>query len=231
MGFGGVLAALPFAVWLFLAIEELPLAAEESVDPKRDMPKGLIFGMFTLIVSALMIMLLNASIGSPEQGKSARLVLARDLGRAAARRLPRHLSRAVREAAVAVRGDRPDRELPHDHLRVRPADLLAVARRLLPGDPVGDARLAQDTAPGAVHRHRDGSRHHHGGVVCARRRERRRDDRRDAAQHGGVRRDDLVRVPGHVVHSAAAEHAQHRAAVSQPARHSGRERRLSSSPW
>jgi ethanolamine permease len=69
MGWKGVLAALPFAVWLFLAIEELPLAAEESVDPKRDMPKGLIFGMFTLIVSALMIMLLNASIGSPEQGR------------------------------------------------------------------------------------------------------------------------------------------------------------------
>ncbi|HEY7638452.1 MAG TPA: amino acid permease [Steroidobacteraceae bacterium] len=69
MGFGGVLAALPFAVWLFLAIEELPLAAEESVDPKRDMPKGLMFGMFTLIVSALLIMLLNASIGSPETGK------------------------------------------------------------------------------------------------------------------------------------------------------------------
>jgi ethanolamine permease len=60
---------LPFAVWLFLAIEELPLAAEESVDPKRDMPKGLIFGMFTLIISATMIMLLNASIGAPEQGR------------------------------------------------------------------------------------------------------------------------------------------------------------------
>lgn len=68
-GWSGVLAALPFAVWLFLAIEELPLAAEESVDPRQDMPKGLIFGMFTLIVSALMIMLLNASIGSPEAGK------------------------------------------------------------------------------------------------------------------------------------------------------------------
>jgi ethanolamine permease len=68
-GWTGVLAALPFAVWLFLAIEELPLAAEEAVDPKRDMPKGLIFGMFTLMVSALMIMLLNASIGSPEQGR------------------------------------------------------------------------------------------------------------------------------------------------------------------
>jgi ethanolamine permease len=68
-GWVGVLAAMPFAVWLFLAIEELPLAAEESVDPKRDMPKGLIFGMFTLIFSALMIMFLNASIGAPETGK------------------------------------------------------------------------------------------------------------------------------------------------------------------
>ncbi len=68
-GWHGVLAALPFAVWLFLAIEELPLAAEESVDPKKDMPKGLIFGMFTLIFSALMIMLLNASIGSADEGK------------------------------------------------------------------------------------------------------------------------------------------------------------------
>ena len=29
LGTHGILAALPFAVWLFLAIEELPLAAEE----------------------------------------------------------------------------------------------------------------------------------------------------------------------------------------------------------
>jgi ethanolamine permease len=69
LGWKGVLAALPFAVWLFLAIEELPLAAEESVDPKKDMPKGLIFGLFTLMVSAMLIMLLNASIGSPDPDK------------------------------------------------------------------------------------------------------------------------------------------------------------------
>jgi len=66
-GWSGVLAALPFAVWLFLAIEQLPLAAEESVNPQKDMPKGLIFGMFTLVFSALTIMFLNASIGDPEQ--------------------------------------------------------------------------------------------------------------------------------------------------------------------
>lgn len=69
LGWQGVLAALPFAVWLFLAIEELPLAAEESVDPKQDMPKGLIFGLFTLMGSAMLIMLLNASIGSADPDK------------------------------------------------------------------------------------------------------------------------------------------------------------------
>jgi ethanolamine permease len=61
-GFTGVLATLPFAVWLFLAIEQLPLAAEESVDPKRDMPKGILLGMATLVVSAFMIVLLNPSV-------------------------------------------------------------------------------------------------------------------------------------------------------------------------
>jgi len=61
-GFMGVLAAMPFAVWLFLAIEQLPLAAEESVDPKRDMPRGIIAGIFTLIFSAFMILWLNSSV-------------------------------------------------------------------------------------------------------------------------------------------------------------------------
>ena len=61
-GLYGVLAALPFAVWLFLAIEQLPLAAEESVDPKRDMPKGIMLGMFTLILSAFCVLYLNPSV-------------------------------------------------------------------------------------------------------------------------------------------------------------------------
>lgn len=62
MGITGVLAAMPFAVWLFLAIEQLPLAAEESVDPKRDMPRGILAGIFTLIFSAFMVLWLNPSI-------------------------------------------------------------------------------------------------------------------------------------------------------------------------
>ncbi len=68
-GVGGILAALPFAVWLFLAIEQLPLAAEESTDPKKDMPKGLIYGMSTLMASAILITFLNSAIGSTAEGK------------------------------------------------------------------------------------------------------------------------------------------------------------------
>jgi ethanolamine permease len=61
-GWHGVLMQLPFAVWLFLAIEQLPLAAEESHAPQRDLPKGILLGMGTLIVSALMVLWLNSSI-------------------------------------------------------------------------------------------------------------------------------------------------------------------------
>ena len=77
-GFSGVLATLPFAVWLFLAIEQVPLAAEELVDPKRDLPRGIILGMLTLIVSAFMIVLINPSIagvGSFKLGTSLEPVL------------------------------------------------------------------------------------------------------------------------------------------------------------
>jgi ethanolamine permease len=68
-GITGALAALPFAVWLFLAIEQLPLAAEESYDPKKDMPKGLIYGMTTLTLSAVLVTFLNAGVGSVEPDK------------------------------------------------------------------------------------------------------------------------------------------------------------------
>jgi ethanolamine permease len=70
-GIYGVLAAMPFAVWLFLAIEQLPLAAEESADPKRDMPKGIMLGMFTLIALGFLILLFNPSIPIERQVSDA----------------------------------------------------------------------------------------------------------------------------------------------------------------
>ncbi len=77
-GWTGAFAAMPFAVWLFLAIEQLPLAAEESIDPRRDMPRGIIAGFLTLVVSALAILTLNPSlpgIGSFALGSSGEPLL------------------------------------------------------------------------------------------------------------------------------------------------------------
>lgn len=78
MGWHGILACLPFAVWLFLAIEQLPLAAEESTDPKKDMPAGIILGMITLILSAAAVLVINpsiANIGSHALGTSGEPIL------------------------------------------------------------------------------------------------------------------------------------------------------------
>ncbi|HSC07715.1 MAG TPA: amino acid permease [Steroidobacteraceae bacterium] len=68
-GWAGAFAAMPFAVWLFLAIEQLPLAAEETHDPKEHMPKGIILGMATLVVSAFLTMFLNAGVGGTAEGQ------------------------------------------------------------------------------------------------------------------------------------------------------------------
>lgn len=78
LGLHGVLAALPFAVWLFLAIEQLPLAAEESVDPRRDMATGILAGMTTLLASAFLVLWLNPSVpglGSHALAKSGEPLL------------------------------------------------------------------------------------------------------------------------------------------------------------
>lgn len=62
-GWLAVGSALPFAIWLYLAIEQLPLAAEESVDVRRDMPRGLLWGLATLVLTGLLVTFLNMGIG------------------------------------------------------------------------------------------------------------------------------------------------------------------------
>jgi len=53
---------LPFALWLYLGIEQLPLAAEESRNPKQDMPRGILYGLVTLIVASFLTVILSAGI-------------------------------------------------------------------------------------------------------------------------------------------------------------------------
>ncbi len=67
-GTKGVLSALPFAIWFFLAIEQLPLAAEEAHAPARDLPRGLLYGLLTLVVSAFLTLLLSSGIAPGASG-------------------------------------------------------------------------------------------------------------------------------------------------------------------
>jgi len=61
-GWGGVFAALPFAAWFYLAIEGVAMVAEEVKDPKRNIPKGYILGIATLVFLALGVMVLTGGI-------------------------------------------------------------------------------------------------------------------------------------------------------------------------
>jgi ethanolamine permease len=61
-GATGIVMALPFAVWFYLGIEELPLASEEMHDPRRDLPRGIISGILTLIVITMFVLVLNPGI-------------------------------------------------------------------------------------------------------------------------------------------------------------------------
>ena len=155
-GWAGVAQALPFAIWFYLAIEQLPLAAEESHDPKRDMPKALLWGILTLIVASFLTLFLNAGIapGAAAVGTSDdplflafTTIFGQGIG-------------ASVLAQVAVAGLVAStlsfmRQLSHYHLCVRPQHIFALALRLLPTVALADAFQTQNTPCGADWRRRD----------------------------------------------------------------------------
>jgi ethanolamine permease len=76
MGLWAVVAAMPFAMWFFLGIEELPLAAEEAHNPSRDIPKAGIRGLSTLVITASLVLVLNPGItGAKELSESGEPLL------------------------------------------------------------------------------------------------------------------------------------------------------------
>lgn len=67
----GILYAIPFAVWFFLGIEELPLAAEESHTPEKDIPRAGVWARGTLIVTGLLVLFLNTGVLGAEETRVA----------------------------------------------------------------------------------------------------------------------------------------------------------------
>ena len=60
---GGIVAAIPFAIWFFLAIEGVAMAAEEAADPRRTIPRAYIFGILTLVFLAIGVMIFAGGAG------------------------------------------------------------------------------------------------------------------------------------------------------------------------
>ncbi|MET8205214.1 ethanolamine permease [Streptomyces sp. NPDC005373] len=98
MGLLGIWAAFPFGMWFFLGVEGVPLAAEETKDPARTLPRAIRWSMAILVVLAVLTFLASSGArGSAAiQGAGNPLVEAlQPGGRATA------LSRVVNYAGLA----------------------------------------------------------------------------------------------------------------------------------
>ncbi|MEZ4427205.1 MAG: ethanolamine permease [Nannocystaceae bacterium] len=65
-GVDGVLAAVPFAIWLYLGVEGAAMSAEEVAAPRRDIPRGFIAGILTLATCSVGTVLVTAGLGGGE---------------------------------------------------------------------------------------------------------------------------------------------------------------------
>lgn len=70
---GGIVACVPFAVWLFLGLEQAATASEEVRDPGHAMPRGLLTAIAILLCTALGVLII-----APGAGGSARIAAAGD---------------------------------------------------------------------------------------------------------------------------------------------------------
>ena len=59
----GMFAAIPFAIWFFLAIEGVAMAAEEVKNPRRSVPIAYIGGIATLVILAIGVMVFAGGTG------------------------------------------------------------------------------------------------------------------------------------------------------------------------
>ena len=65
-GVSGILTALPFAFWFYLAIEGVPLVSEETKDPSRDLPRGSILALWTLVALSAVAFFVGVGAGGAE---------------------------------------------------------------------------------------------------------------------------------------------------------------------
>ncbi|MNF64561.1 putative amino acid permease YhdG [compost metagenome] len=52
----GIFACVPFAIWMFICIEQVSSAAEEAANPGHAMPRGIVAAVATLLLTALTVL-------------------------------------------------------------------------------------------------------------------------------------------------------------------------------
>ncbi|TGK22154.1 ethanolamine permease [Leptospira stimsonii] len=65
--FWNLFPALPYAIWFFLAVEGVAMAAEEVKNPERDIPLGFLSGIGTLVLLAFGVLFGTAGVISPNE--------------------------------------------------------------------------------------------------------------------------------------------------------------------
>jgi ethanolamine permease len=62
-GWSGAISAIPFAMWFYLAIEGIANVAEEAKNVQRDLPRGFLYAMGTLVVLTAITLFGSVGIG------------------------------------------------------------------------------------------------------------------------------------------------------------------------
>lgn len=93
-GYLGIWAAIPFAIWFFLAVEGVPLAAEETAAPERNVPRGIIAAIAVLLVTCAVVLVLTTGAGGAAQMSDSGNPLVEALGDGAAAKLVNYIGLA-----------------------------------------------------------------------------------------------------------------------------------------
>ncbi|MFC5723198.1 ethanolamine permease [Streptomyces gamaensis] len=70
-GLLGIWASFPFGMWFFLGVEGVPLAAEETRDPARSLPRAMATAMGVLLLLAVLTFLAASGAGGADAMKDA----------------------------------------------------------------------------------------------------------------------------------------------------------------
>jgi ethanolamine permease len=66
-GAAGVFAAVPFAIWFYLGLEGAAMTAEEVVEPKKNIPRGFLAAIVTLVTLALSTLVCASGVMSADE--------------------------------------------------------------------------------------------------------------------------------------------------------------------